>query len=205
MCNFTFLFYFFMFKKKYVLVIQLLLVFFLACKKQDQANVVSQKQDSKMNVVVKHKSFKTISNYATKELQNWKAYTDLSQYIKRFEKISPDNALSNATDLKKLIIDVKKQDSIPALKTRAFKARLNVLQNEVLRLYDMSLIPSITPKEVNKQVEKILFVFSSVNSKINTVFLQDQYNKEVDLDSFFQLDSTEINFKNKKREPPLKR
>jgi len=73
------------------------------------------------------------------------------------------------------------------LESPAFNARLNLLFNETLRLFDMSSIPSIKAVEVDEQVDKVLQAFSSINSKINTIILQTQLDNDVE----------DINFKRK--------
>ena len=79
-------------------------------------------------------------------------------------------------DITKSIIDSVQPQF---LGTAAFKARLNLLYNETLRLYDMSSIPAIKATEVNHQVANILNAFSSVNFKINTILTQSELEKNI--------------------------
>lgn len=60
-----------------------------------------------------------------------------------------------------------------------FRTRINVLDNEALRLKDMTFIPAITANEVTAQVEKIIAAFSATNSKINTVYTQLEVEKDL--------------------------
>lgn len=181
---------------KLLVILSTFLVFATSCKsKQKQQETAVKKPE--MNTVINHKPYKKLNPYAEKELTDWKSFKDLSDYLNRFEKTSPSNALNNANELKNLVTDVKK-NMVDDLKTPAFNARINVLENEVLRLVDMSLIPAITPNEVNSQVDKIFLIFSNVNAKINTVYEQKKLNNDINLDDFFKLDSTDIRKPKKK-------
>lgn len=168
-----------------------------SCKKNIEQQQAIQKKPE-MNTVVTHKPYKKLTPYAAKQLDTWKDFKDLSEYLNRFENTSPSNALNNANELKSLMHDLKENFTIDDLKSSAFNARINVLENEILRLVDMSLIPAITPNEVNNQVDKIFLIFSSVNAKINTVYEQKKLNNDINLDDFFKLDSTDIRKPKKK-------
>jgi uncharacterized membrane protein len=65
----------------------------------------------------------------------------------------------------------------------SFRTRVNVLENEALRLKDMTFINAVTSKEINLQVDKIMAAFSATNSKINTVYSQLEVEKEIQLDN----------------------
>lgn len=166
------------------------LSFYTCSKKNEQ--VKNEVKKPEMSIKVKHLAPKTLNKIASKELESWKSHNDLGVFLKRFENTSPNEALSNALELKDLIKKIKENITINELNTPAFRARLNVLENEALRLADMTYIPAITPKEVNTQINKIFLVFSSLNAKINTVYNQKLFNDEIDLNSFFELDSTKI-------------
>ncbi len=166
---------------KYFLSIMILMFFVFSCKKQR-----SEKEDVIKEVVVKpemtialnHKKPKGLNSTSKKELETWKAYNEFNKFLERFENISPNEALSNASELKELIKNLqnhlyeKQRYKIKEFNTNAFRARINVLENEVLRLNDMNTISSITAKEVNQQVDKIFLLFSSFNAKINTIFVK---------------------------------
>ena len=102
--------------------------------------------------------------------------------LNRFEKISPNEALNNALNLKDLAKDLKDSLKIKNFKISSFEARLNVLLNEALRLADMTKIPAIKAEEVNNQVAKILLIFSSLNEKINTVYIQEKFEDEINVE-----------------------
>lgn len=167
------------------------ILFFGGCtkKKEQPKNEITK---PKMSVAKAHNKPKPLNKIALQELKDWTYYNAINNFIKRFENISPDETLSNALELKDLVKDLKENIVIEALNTSAFRARLNVLENEVLRLADMTYIPAISANEVNAQVDKIILVFGSLNAKINTVYDNKRFNNEIDLDSFFKLDSNEV-------------
>ncbi|MDY0780952.1 hypothetical protein [Tenacibaculum sp. IB213877] len=171
-------------------ILLLISLFFLAtsCKKNIQKVAVDAKKPE-MNVVVKHKNYAALSSYSKKEIKNWKEYKDVEELLTRFENISPLEALNYAVELKDLTKKMKDSIKIKDFKTPAFKARVNVLENEALRLYDMTMIPAITAKEINLQIDKYILIFSSINEKINTIYQKKLFDEEIELEDFFQLDS----------------
>ncbi len=166
---------------KYFLSIMILMVFVFSCKKQKSVKEDVIKEivvKPQMAVVINHKKPKGLTSASKNELETWKAYNEFNKFLERFENISPNEALSNATELKELIRNLQndlyetQRHKIEEFNTNAFRARINVLENEILRLNDMNTISSITAKEVNQQVDKIFLLFSSFNAKINTIFVK---------------------------------
>lgn len=172
------------------LLICLMFSVILSCKKEIEQTTLKKVNKTDMNVVVHYKNPVALSSFSADKVKHWKEYYTLIEFINRFEKISPNEALSNALELKKLSKKIKDSIRVKALENAAFKARLNVFENEVLRLADMTYISAITSKEVNNQVEKTLLLLSSINAKINTVFDQIRFDEDVDLNTFFKLDSS---------------
>lgn len=177
--------------RNYTLILLFLLLLFGSCVQKKEQNQNDSATKPKMSIVKTYNKPKGLNKIASENLKSWTHYNQVSEFLERFEKISPDETLSNALELKDLVKMAKDSISIEILKTSAFKARLNVLENEALRLADMTYIPAITAKEVNNQVAKILLVFGSLNTKINTTYTQKRFNDEIDLNSFFKLDSAE--------------
>lgn len=174
--------------KYYFIILSFLLIITSCVNKNKEVKVEVKKTG--MSLVINHTMPKKINADAVEELKDWTYYKVLNGFLMRFENISATEALSNALELKELVRDLKENIRFKELQTPAFNARLNVLENEIFRLADMTYIPAITAKEVNSQVDKILMVFGSLNAKINTTYNQKRFNEEVNLDSFFKLDST---------------
>ncbi len=170
--------------KPFQILIFSFLVIFLSCKKDGNQNKETvQKTD--INTSVKHPEYTVLDKESIQEIRNWKEYFITDEFLAQFKTISPTDALNNALELKDLAKQLKDSLNIETLKTPSFKARVNVFENEVLRLADMTYIPSISSKNVNSQVEKMLSLFSSMNDKINAVYAKKRFDKAVKLDSLF--------------------
>lgn len=168
------------------------IVTFSMCNKKEQNIKNTAIKKPTMSVAVKHKKPHQLEVSNQEKINSWKEYTDINEFLVRFESISPSQALNNALELKDLSKKLKDSLKLDNLKNTSLKARLNVLENEVLRLADMADIAAITPKEVNLQVDKIFLVFGSLNAKINAHYKQKKLEKELDLDNFLKLDSSEV-------------
>jgi len=178
----------------------LMFIFFVGCKESVQTpNTTTKKSD--ITIVVKHKTHSKLNNASLKMIADWKEYKTMDELIIRYENISPEEALGNSSELEETVRFLKDSLNVKPLKTSAFRSRLNVLENEILRLSDMADIPAITATEVNEQVDKMLLIFGSVNDKINTVHSQEQFNKEINLDDFFTLERDSITKLNEKKIP----
>jgi hypothetical protein len=155
-----------------------------ACKNKDtQKDTLVQKTG--MDAAVKHFKKTQLDEASTKKIKKWKEYFIVNDFILQFKNTTPTEVLNNALELKTLTKQLKDSLNIETLKTPAFKARMNVFENEVLRLADMTYIPSITSSEINKQTTKIFALFGSMNSKINTVYAKKRFDKAIKLDSLF--------------------
>ncbi|MGB1042002.1 MAG: hypothetical protein ACPGU6_01280 [Tenacibaculum sp.] len=156
----------------------------ISCKKEasQKDNIVSK---TGMDTSTKHAKSTDLEKDPRKQIKDWKEYFIAEDFIKQFENTTATEALNNAIELKTLTKQLKDSLNIDILRTPAFKARMNVFENEVLRLADMTYIPSIPSKEVNSQVAKILALFGSMNTKINTVYAKRKFDKAIKLDSLF--------------------
>lgn len=152
---------------------------FLSCGKsqKEEAQVVEK---SEFSIQKKHSESTVILKKNKKSIEDWKEYETLNDFIQKFQSISPISSLSNSRELNSLVKNLNDSIKPVFLKSPAFNARVNLLYNETLRLYDMSSISSIKAEEVNLQVGKMLHAFSSLNSKINTIILQQNLEKEVE-------------------------
>jgi len=159
---------------------------------KDENQTIDNTVESK-NIEHKNTPFVTVKPNFQKELENWSAYRNVNLFLEKYNTISPNDALNNALELQELTLTFKDNIDLDILKIPSFQARLNVLHNEVLRLSDMTFISAIKADEVNKQVEKIVTVFSSTNDKINTVFTKKKFESEITVkDIFIGLDSSKL-------------
>ncbi|WP_435416441.1 hypothetical protein [Polaribacter aestuariivivens] len=173
--------------------------FIISCGNNKQETAAALKPKPLMSVVKEHQSATKVRPIFLKEVENWQELKAIDSFFVKFEKISPNEALSNALELKDLVKSLK-DSVIPVLfDVPAFKARVNILENESLRLADLTLIPAIKASEVNAQVDKTILAFSGVNTKINTILAKKRFEDEIDVKvDFIGLDTTKMDDISKK-------
>lgn len=166
----------------------------ISCGENPQEKKVGSIAGSEFSIPHKHDLAVYINASSAKEIADWEYYQSLQEFILRFENATPNEALGNALELASLIKTLKDSVKPAPVNTPSFDARVNLLENESLRLSDMTKIQAITAEEVNQQISKIFDAFSSVNAKINTVYLQKRLNEDADLNDlvFSPLDTNLI-------------
>ena len=120
-----------------------------------------------------------LSPKAKKMTQNWMEYQNINEYIQQYKDISITNSLLNAKHLAELTQQLKDSIRIEKLDNSSVKIRLNVLNNEALRLADMATINQITEKEVILENKNILNAYSALNIKINNIVSQENLNSQL--------------------------
>jgi len=185
----------------------LLIIFCFGCKKSIQTPTETTHQ-SDINIAVNHKPYAKLETTSHEMIKGWKEYYNIDELLKSYENVSPEEAFGNVMELKDMAKALKDSLNIEILKTPAFKSRLNVFENEVLRLTDMADIPAIKSVEVNGQIDKVYLLFGSINNKINTVNSKKRFDDEINLDDFFKLERDSIaklkNSKHKTKKPQKK-
>tara|TARA_R110001606_G_scaffold103422_4_gene226143 strand:+ start:204 stop:779 length:576 start_codon:yes stop_codon:yes gene_type:complete len=156
----------------------LFILIFLSCKNNSAVKEPKIKK-SEMNIVQKHISALELEKNSKQEISNWKEYLEVEDNLKQFSSISASEALNNALKLSEAVKFLKDSIRPKELLNLPFRTRVNVLENETLRLKDMTFIPAITADEVNTQVNKIIAAFSATNSKINTIYSQLEVEKNI--------------------------
>ncbi|WP_397444981.1 hypothetical protein [Polaribacter sp. R77954] len=171
----------------------IILVFLFSCdKNQDQAKP-DEKVNSLFSVVKEHLSVKPVKPIYAAEIEDWEELKAVDNFLGRFKKVSANEILSNALELKGLAKNLKDKKKPNLFNIASCKARINIFYNETLRLADMTTIPAITATEVHQQTEKIIDAFSAVNAKVNTIFSKKRFEDEIGIDiKFIGLDSTKI-------------
>ena len=154
-------------------------IFFISCGK-DAAQKKQSTTKSKLSIVEKHQVTESLEKLSTEKVIDWKEYNALQAHLNQFSSISAHEALNNALVLAKLVKQLKDSIRPTELLNPSFRTRVNVLENEALRLKDMTfLLNAIKAQEVNLQVDKILEAFSATNSKINSIYTQLEIDKEI--------------------------
>ena len=145
-------------------------------KKTDATEEIDKPMSSRIK---KHAQIATIKSKFQVDIDAWTEYENLIVFLNQYMSISPNDALNNSRELNDITKSLNDSIKPQFLETPAFKARVNLLYNETLRLYDMSSIPAIKATEVNNQIDKVLNAFSSINFKINTILKQRELEGDV--------------------------
>ncbi len=168
-------------------------VCFISCGNHKEKKSENIQEVSKLSIVKTHPSFEAVKPIFEKEVENWQELKAVNSFLKKFEKVSPNEALTNALELRDLVKNLKDSVKPKIFDIPSFNARVNVLHNETLRLADLTLIFAITPEEINLQIGKILSAFSSINSKINTILSKKRFEDAIDIKlEYIGIDSTKI-------------
>jgi hypothetical protein len=128
----------------------------------------------------KHDVPLNLEKQSINKIENWNEYQSVTENLELFSSISPSEALNNAIKLSEVVKFLKDSIRPKELINLSFRTRVNVLENETLRLKDMTFIPAITANDVNTQVDKILAAFSATNSKINTIYSQLEVEQDIE-------------------------
>lgn len=170
-----------------------------SCNTKQKETLLPKEDQPSMSVVRKYPSAKEIRPVYKEETENWTQLKAVADFLDRFKNVSANEILSNAIELEALVAALKKEESPDLFKTASFKARVNILHNESLRLLDMRSIPAITVDEVDAQTKKIIVAFSSVNEKINTTLSKKRFEDAITIDAkYIGLDSSKIDNVSKK-------
>lgn len=176
-------------KNRYLLILS---VFIISCGNNQEIEK-TRKPMPLMSLVASHSATESVMPVFLKEVKDWKELRAIDSFFVKYRKISPNEALSNAVELKDLIKNLK--DSIKPIdfNTPSFNARINILYNEALRLADLTDISAIKAADVNKQVAKTMTAFSDVNTKVNTILQKVDFENEIDIDvKFIGLDRSKM-------------
>ncbi|MCL7764129.1 hypothetical protein MPF19_11935 [Polaribacter sp. Z014] len=176
-----------------------ILVILFSCSNNKQETIKTPQETPKLSISKQHISVENVKPIYKKEVENWEELKSVNSFIKKFQKVSPNEALSNALELRDLIISLKDSVKPAIFNNPPFQTRIDVLNNEALRLADLTFIPAITSEEVNLQIDKTIAAFSSVNSKINSILAKKSFEDEIDVEfAFIGIDSTQMDSISKK-------
>ena len=160
----------------------LIFVLFSSCSDEVKDDVVKNAKevdiDNDQSFSLTQKKIR-LHEEAKKVIENWQEYQAVAEFILKFDKTSTKEALLNSNQFYELTTFLKDSIRIKNFKKSSVKVRLNVLNNEALRLFDMDSIPSITNKEVIQEVNKIANAFNALNIKINNVIKRDLLVKDL--------------------------
>ena len=146
-----------------------------------------------MSIAEIHTATENVLSTHLKEVKDWNELQDIDSFFVKYRKITPNEALSNAIELKDLIKRLNDSVKPEKFKIPSLTARINILYNEALRLADLTRIGAIKAPEVNTQVDKTMEAFSNINTKINSILAKIRFENEIDIDvTFIGLDTTKM-------------
>ena len=164
-----------------------------SCNKKKEENVQKQDTTSLLSVVKSYKAAEKVNPIFLKEIESWQELKAVDEFLSRFNKVSSNEILSNAFELKELVQSLKDGVKPPLFDNDSFITRIDILHNETLRLVDMTFIPAITADEVAMQTKNIINAFSAINAKVTSILLKKRFEDEMEFDvQFIGLDSTNI-------------
>jgi hypothetical protein len=111
--------------------------------------------------------------------KDWKEYQKVDEFLKNNQKTNAEETLFNAEELARLTQELKDSIRLEIFQTPDYKIRLNVINNEALRLKDMSTIPNLSANEVLSEYQKVFEAFNALNSKLNNNVSKEKINKEL--------------------------
>ena len=172
-----------------------LLVFIISfsCVKKKEKALQKQEIKPLLSVVKNYNVVEKVNPLFLQDIESWQELKAVDNFLLRFKNVSPNEILSNALELKGLVQALKEDIKPPLFENASFNTRINILQNETLRLADMTFIPAIKAVEVTAQANKIMNAYSAINSKVNSILLKERFVDEIDIDiAYIGLDSTKI-------------
>lgn len=153
---------------KYFLIF-FILISLIACKDASKNSKDLGQALTKNDVQFKFDEPLKLNLEASVLVEPWKEYRNFIELFNRYKSTTPSIALSNAKELNTLAVQLKDSIRISTLKIPAFQARLNVLQNETMRLLDMASISNLKNDDINNQILKILDALNATNAKLNNL------------------------------------
>ena len=104
-------------------------VFLFSCgnKKTDRKKNTEGKP--KLSIAKQHVTYEKINAIFEKEVVNWQELNTVHSFIQKFDKVSPNEALSNALELRDLVKVLKDSVTPTIFDIPSFQARVNIFHN----------------------------------------------------------------------------
>ena len=150
-----------------------------------------------------------LNTEAKKIVEDWQEYQNIAEFIPKYYNTTTKEALFNSQRLAELTQQLKDSIRIKRFDEPSFRIRLNILNNEALRLADMDSINNITNVEIIKENKNIVNAFEAIKAKINSVIKKELLEKDLEeFDYLFEVKDTVLeipNLKNQKSKVKQKR
>ncbi len=161
----------------------LILLMFLSfgCSKSNQAASVTAQNDMSKSTGTNltHSLGQVLSSDARQLVDNWEEYSAVEELILQYYNISVTDALAKANELSVATQQLTDSIRVERFERPDLKIRLNILNNSALRLNDLSQINEVETEEIKTEVRNLVGVFSSINTKLNTIVINENLEKEL--------------------------
>ena len=104
-----------------------LFVFLFSCGNNKKNTLKITKEKPKLSIAKQHTTLEKVNAIFSNEIENWQELKTVKDFLKKFEKISPNEALSNALELRDLVSSLRDSIKPKKLNIPAFNARINIL------------------------------------------------------------------------------
>ncbi len=179
-----------------------LFLILISCKKEkiniaiNQEITPKEKSDEKIN---SKQSIIRLNSNAKRTVEDWQEYQNIAEFIPKYYKTTTKEALFNSQRLAELTQQLKDTIRVDKFDVPSFRIRLNVLNNEALRLADMDSINSITNQEIIRESKNIVNAFEAIKAKINTIVNKEKLENDLkEFDYLFENKDTIEEIKNGK-------
>ncbi|MDO3695393.1 hypothetical protein QVZ41_11135 [Wenyingzhuangia sp. chi5] len=174
---------------KYITLFVTFCAVFIACEQKKTETAVKAENDEKYlsakDETIIFDSVAPVKVIYKDSILDWKGYFKVTEDLKRLKKTTPNEVLSVAEELVKDVALMRDSITVKVLDERGMRARMNALYNQSLRLQEMKDIPAITVPEITKQTQGLFTIFRMINTKINAIYEQNDFEQELLDDNFF--------------------
>lgn len=118
-------------------------------------------------------------------ITTWSGYYRVKKTLESLKETTPNLVLNASQNLVADVVVMRDSIPVTGLKVKGMRARINGLYNQSLRLQEMNEIPSITVKEVIRQTKGLFVIFRTIDKKINAIYEQVDFEKELEEEDFF--------------------
>lgn len=174
---------------KYITLFVIFYTVFIACEQKKTKTAINAENDEKYlstkDEIIVFDSLAPVEVIYKDSIIGWKGYFKVTEDLKRLKKTTPNEVLNTAEELTKDVELMKDSITVEVLNDRGMRARINTLYNQSLRLQEMKDIPAITVPEIIKQTQGLFAIFRMINTKINAIYEQNDFERELVEDNFF--------------------
>ena len=188
----------FVLMKQKNLFVLVLLVFMFSCKNSKEVKLEEEltskvKYQNIKDEVVEIDTLLSVELIYKDSVIGWKGYAEVEKDLQLLKKCSPNEVLNLSQKLVNDVVLMKDSIHVVSLNEKGIRVRMNTLYNQALRLQEMKDIPAITVQEIVKQTQSVFTLHNMINDKINAIYEQKKFEKELSENQFFfsKLDSIE--------------